>query len=94
MYICFINRNHVLLYFSVSINFYMYLIVISLFSFCSENNPDQWYQSMFLLIVFQCMSPTRSEYSKLGLNLISVEENCSRMPKKPSMATENKNYGA
>jgi hypothetical protein len=43
------------------------------------------------LIVFQCMSPTRSEYRKLGLEIVSLEDNRSRMPKKPSMAEENKN---
>jgi hypothetical protein len=43
---------------------------------------------------FQCMSPTRSEYSKLGLELVSLEENHSRTPKKPSMAEEKKNDGA
>jgi hypothetical protein len=40
------------------------------------------------------MSPTRSEYSKLGLDLVSLEENHSRTPKKPSMAEEKKNDGA
>jgi hypothetical protein len=40
------------------------------------------------------MSPTRSEYRKLGLNLVSLEENHSLTPKKPSMAEEKKNYGA
>jgi hypothetical protein len=39
------------------------------------------------------MSPTRSEYSKLGLELVSLEENLSRTPKKPSMAEEKKNDG-
>jgi hypothetical protein len=43
------------------------------------------------LIVFQCMPPTRSEYSKLGLELVSLEDNRSRMPKKPLMAEEKKN---
>ena len=43
---------------------------------------------------FQCMSPTRSEYSKLGLKLFSLEDNLSRTPKKPSMAEEKKNNGA
>jgi hypothetical protein len=37
------------------------------------------------------MSPTRSEYSKLGLELVSLEENYSRTPKKPSMEEEIKN---
>jgi hypothetical protein len=37
------------------------------------------------------MSPTRSEYSNLGLELVSLEENFSRTPKKPSMAEEKKN---
>ena len=40
------------------------------------------------------MSPTRSEYSKLGLELVSLEENFSRTPKKPSMAEKKKNDGA
>ena len=46
------------------------------------------------MIIFQCMSPTRSEYSKLGLELVSLEDNRSRPPKKPSMAEEKKNDGA
>jgi hypothetical protein len=37
------------------------------------------------------MSPTRSEYSKLGLDLVSLEDNRSHTPKKPSMEEENKN---
>jgi hypothetical protein len=40
------------------------------------------------------MSPTRSKYSKLGLKLVSLEDNLSRTPKKPSMAEEKKNDGA
>jgi hypothetical protein len=40
------------------------------------------------------MSPTRSKYSKLGLELVSLEDNHSRTPKKPSMAEEKKNDGA
>ena len=40
------------------------------------------------------MSPTRFEYSKLGLELVSLEDNHSHMPKKPSMVEENKNDGA
>jgi hypothetical protein len=47
-----------------------------------------------LVRFFQCMSPTRSEYSKLGLKLVSLEDNHSRTPKKPSMAEEKKNDGA
>jgi hypothetical protein len=44
LYISFINRNHVFLYFSVSSNFYVYFIVIYLLSFRSENNSDQFVQ--------------------------------------------------
>jgi hypothetical protein len=33
----------------------------------------------------------RSKYRKLGLELVSLEENFSRTPKKPSMVEENKN---
>jgi hypothetical protein len=40
------------------------------------------------------MSLTRSDYSKLGLELVSLEYNRSRTPKKPSMAEEKKNDGA
>jgi hypothetical protein len=43
---------------------------------------------------FQCMSPTRSEYSKLGLELVSLEDNRSCTPKKSSMAEEKKNNRA
>jgi hypothetical protein len=42
---------------------------------------------------FQCMSPTRSKHSKLGLELVSIEDNRSPTPKKPSMAEEKKNNG-
>jgi hypothetical protein len=45
------------------------------------------------LIIFQYMSPTRSVYRKLGLDLVSLEDNHSRMPTKPSMVEENKNGG-
>ena len=43
------------------------------------------------MIVFQCMSLTMSEYSKLGPYIVSLEENLSCTPKKPSMAEEKKN---
>jgi hypothetical protein len=39
------------------------------------------------------MSPTRSGYRELGLELVSLEENFSRMPKKPSMVGKNKYDG-
>jgi hypothetical protein len=40
------------------------------------------------------MSPKRSEYSHLGLELVSLEDNYSRTLKKPSMVEKNKNDGA
>jgi hypothetical protein len=40
------------------------------------------------------MSSTRFEYRNLGLELVSLEENCSCTPKKPSMVEENKSDGA
>jgi hypothetical protein len=40
------------------------------------------------------MYPTRSEYRKLGLDLVSLEDNRSRTPNKPSMAEEKKIDGA
>jgi hypothetical protein len=39
------------------------------------------------------MSLTRSEYSNLGLELVSLEDNHSHMPKKTSMVEEKKNDG-
>jgi hypothetical protein len=72
----------------------VHFFIISPLSFRAKNNLDQWYQSRLLLIIFQCMSPTRSEYRKLGLELVSLEDNHSRTPKKPSMVEEKKNDGA
>jgi hypothetical protein len=40
------------------------------------------------------MSLTRSEYRNLCLELVSLEYNHSRTPKKPSMVEEKKNDGA
>jgi hypothetical protein len=39
------------------------------------------------------MSPTRSEYKELGLELVSLEDKSSCMPKRPLMAGENKYDG-
>jgi hypothetical protein len=36
----------------------------------------------------------RSKYRNLGIELVSLENNHSRMPKKPSMVEEKKNNGA
>ena len=46
------------------------------------------------MIVFQCISPMRFEYRKLGLEIFSLEDNLSRTPKKTSMVEEKKNDGA
>jgi hypothetical protein len=39
------------------------------------------------------MSPTRSEYKKLGLELVSLEDRSSCTPKRPPMVGENKDDG-
>jgi hypothetical protein len=39
------------------------------------------------------MSPTRSEYKELGLELVSLEDRSSRTPKRPPVAGENKDDG-
>jgi hypothetical protein len=39
------------------------------------------------------MSPTRSEYKELGLELVSLEEKISHMPKRPLMEGEKKDDG-
>jgi hypothetical protein len=36
------------------------------------------------------MSPTRSEYKELGLELVSLEDKSSHMPKRPIMVGEKK----
>jgi hypothetical protein len=36
------------------------------------------------------MSPTRSGYRELGLEIVSLDENLSRTPKKPSMVEEKR----
>jgi hypothetical protein len=36
------------------------------------------------------MSPTRSEYKELGLELVSLEQRSSHMPKRPLMEGEKK----
>ena len=47
------------------------------------------------LVVSWCMSPMRSAYRELGLELIDLGENTSRHPKKPQMVgEENRDDGA
>jgi hypothetical protein len=36
------------------------------------------------------MSPTRSGYKELGLEIVSLEDKISHMPKRPLMAREKK----
>jgi hypothetical protein len=38
----------------------------------------------------QCMSPARSGYRELGIENISLDDNLSCMPKKPSMEEEKR----
>jgi hypothetical protein len=67
-----------------------YISVIFLSSCRSQNNLDQWYQSRLLLVISQSRSPTRSGYRELGLELVSLEDNFSRQPKRPPMAEEKR----
>jgi hypothetical protein len=39
------------------------------------------------------MSPTRSRYKELGLELVSLEDKISHMPKRTLMVRENKDNG-
>jgi hypothetical protein len=72
----------------------MNLFIISPLSFHAENKSGSVVLEQVVLDrSFQCMSPTRSDYIKLGLELVSLEDNHSLTPKKPSMAEENKNDG-
>ena len=82
-----------MLYFCLSCNISEYFCVISPLSFRAEKKSGSVVLEQAALDRFQCMSPTRSEYRKLGLELVSIEENRSRTPKKPSMEEEKKNDG-
>ena len=42
------------------------------------------------LVVSQCMSPMKSEYRELGLELVELGKNTSRRSKKPQMVGEEK----
>jgi hypothetical protein len=46
----------------------VYFFIISLISFCAENNPDQWYQSRLFLVVFFSACPRR------GLSIASQRD--------------------
>jgi hypothetical protein len=73
----------------------VHLFIISPLSFRAENNLDQWYQSKLALDhFFSVHVPDEVEYRKLGLELVSLEDNLSCTPKKPSMVEEKKNDGA
>jgi hypothetical protein len=39
------------------------------------------------------VSPTRSRYKELGLELVSLEDNKSHLPKKPTMVEEKRHDG-
>jgi hypothetical protein len=83
-----------LLYYWISCNISKYFLIISTLSFCAKNNPDQWYHSMLLLVIFQCIFSMSYGYINLGIDLVSLEDNHSHTPKKPSMEEEKKNDGA
>ena len=72
----------------------MHFFIISPISFRAKNNLDQWYQSRLFLIIFSVHVPDEVRYRKLGLELVSLEYNLSRTPKKPSVAEEKKINGA
>ena len=78
--------NVYLLYFQYG---YVY-DVISIISFHSHINPDQWFRAIFYLIVSQRMSPMRSGYREFGLELVSFGEYHSRHPKHAPMAEEKR----
>jgi hypothetical protein len=63
------------------------------FIFFSIQSMDQWYQSSLLFFVSLCMSPTRSEYRELGLELVSLEDDHSHQPKWPPMMGERRDDG-
>ena len=52
----------------------MCFFVISLPSYHSKYNLDMWYQINLLFVVSLCMSPTRSCYQELGMELVELME--------------------
>jgi hypothetical protein len=71
----------------------VHLFIVSPLSFCTKNNLDQWYQSRLLLIILSAC-PRQGLSIASWVSSLSLKENRSRTPKKPSMAEENKNDGA
>ena len=59
---------------------------------CSELSLDQWYQSS-LLFYFLWMSPMRSRYKDLGLNLVEPLQDQPHKPQRPIMVKETKDKG-
>ena len=56
-------------------------------------NPDQWYQSGLLFSILLCMSPTRSGYKELGLDLVELLQDQPRKPRRMPMGDEKKYEG-
>jgi hypothetical protein len=63
-------------------------------SLCSYINLDQWYQSGLLILDPSFMSPTRSGYKVLGLDMVEPLQDQPRKPRRSPMGEENKYEGA
>jgi len=55
-------------------------------------SSDQWYESD-LLFVFICMSPMRSRYKELGLNMVDPLQDQPHKTQRAPIAEENKDEG-
>ena len=71
---------------------YIYIhIHIYIYSFISfSHKSGSVVSELSALVVSRCMSPTRSEYRELGLELVELGESTSCCPKKPQMVGEEK----
>ena len=67
---------------------YVYGYLRNFFRSCL--NLDQWYQSSLLFFSFLCMSPTRSGYKELGLELVEPLQYQPRKSQRPPMVDEKK----
>jgi hypothetical protein len=74
---------------------YMCYFIQSVIHFVPLINPDQWYQSSILFILFfACMSPTRSGYKNLGLEPVEPLQDQPHRARKQPMGGEKKDDGA
>ena len=69
-------------------------MVISIFCFVPVQIRISGIRAVCFFSVFLCMSPTRSGYKELGLELVEPLQDQPRKSRRPPMADEKKDEGA